>query len=728
MSAVEQPIQRAPIRRIPTRPPSVTRGDVPGAGDPVIERKREEEKTVPTRRTAVRDRRDPDIEDKGTKGQSRRTPDEAVDDKGSVGIGPIKRTTTDRAKRKAPAEDKELIITRAPTPTDLPEEKPRLSRAERQKRLMEQTGVPITTDLLLDLGPLGGTARISKRLADDFSELSTGEKVRDIFFAGLSAVGDVTVFAGPGLRLGSKMLGRGGGTVVQSFATSSVDESVGIMIAAQKAGQKPVVRIIVAGGDDQLLAGERIVQEIIGNPQVLKKTKRIILSAPASDKGIADLVALDNALADFPAKSIKKLQAELVVDRAIAPDEIATIARQAMGEKFRRVTVKTVIRESPVNDTDLEGLARFLAKEQRRPVDEVTQELKAQFSRDPSAIKDAADELVRRLGNAGVRVRSVDEVIKPKRPTGSTKITREVVLEPDEGGALVRVGGGKDFPASGVRSSGGTAIRKATVRKPVLFVGANPFASPAEPVIVVAAEIGTPGKPASTPAPVRDPKKEPASTPASVPDRTTTGTPDSDLPGPAPVRDPKTGQFIPGVLKQPGRIFVPKRGKAEIVHEKFRQPGPIFVPKPKPTPAGATAPTTSTQTQTQTSTKAATGQPTSTRAPSKPINRGSGIVRVPSSPPGKQTSARKLRGRFPLVVRFQQGLFVNDVNLKTGVKTIVRKATDPTRKVEKTFRVIETTNEPFKPKTFNLGIVRQLVSSRDVMFRRDRTFRERRGI
>ena len=139
-------------------------------------------------------------------------------------------------------------------------------------------------------------------------------------------------------------------------------------------------------------------------------------------------------------------------------------------------------------------------------------------------------------------------------------------------------------------------------------------------------------------------------------------------------------------------------------------------------------PAPSTQTTTRTAPQTAAGKAPSLKGPSTPIERGANIRRVSGGPPTEQKRRDKLRGRFPLVVRFQQGLFVDEVNLKTGKKTFLRKARDPTRTPEKTFRVIETTSEPFKPKTFNLGIVRQLVTGRDITFRPDRTFRERRGI
>ena len=182
-------------------------------------------------------------------------------------------------------------------------------------------------------------------------------------------------------------------------------------------------------------------------------------------------------------------------------------------------------------------------------------------------------------------------------------------------------------------------------------------------------------------------------------------------------RDPKTGRFVK--VTAAGEDISPLDQPAPTP-----TPDPVKDPVPGlgPSPGGGPSPGRTTEFKEKVK---PTPTPTRPRTPSDPINRSSRRIRVPGFPSGEQRRRERLRGKFPLVVTFQQGLFRHKFNLKTGDDEILGRAKDPTRKPGKTLRVVETTSEPFTKKDNQLGLFVAKILGDRIFHRRDRALADR---
>lgn len=266
-----------------------------------------------------------------------------------------------------------------------------------EKRL-NATWKTTAADIGLSLIPIYGTGRDANRLTREWDGLSTGAKIRDSAFLGLSVLGDMTIILGPAFKIAA-VTGRsvGKGTVVLKATTDSADEAASLVNNAAKFSKGravPKAEVVAALDQKHLESVVRLSNAIDDKSQVFD----III--PTSRRGIRDAGVVDDVLTTEGRITNGIIEIDRPMTRAQIDDLVDAIRADT---KIESVTIRAAnqpeLASSVIDDVVGARVALLEKHGQKVSADEIA-ELKRALTvtqGDTTSINDSARTLSRLL-------------------------------------------------------------------------------------------------------------------------------------------------------------------------------------------------------------------------------------------------------------------------------------------------------------------------------------------
>ncbi|KKN55138.1 hypothetical protein LCGC14_0585100 [marine sediment metagenome] len=266
------------------------------------------------------------------------------------------------------------------------------------EKQLNATWKSVAADIGLSLIPIYGTGRDANRLSREWDDLSTGAKIRNSAFLGLSVLGDMTIVLGPAFKIAS-VTGRsvGKGTVILKATTDSADEAASLINNAAKFSKgrvTPRAEVVAALDQKHLESVVRFSNAIDDKTQVFD----III--PTSRRGIRDAGVVDDILTSQGRITNGIIEIERPMTRAQIDDLVKAIRADT---KIESITIRAVNQSelsSSVIDDVVGARVALLEKHGQRVTPNEIAELKKALTvtqGNTSSINDSARTLGRLL-------------------------------------------------------------------------------------------------------------------------------------------------------------------------------------------------------------------------------------------------------------------------------------------------------------------------------------------